>query len=65
MNWKLTLAGLLLLLVVIFAGQNYEVVEIKFLFWSFQASRVIIIFLTLMLGFVLGWIVSLIPKGKD
>jgi len=64
MNWRLALAGFLLILVVIFAVQNYDVVEIKFLFWSFRASRAIILFLTLMLGFALGWIVSLISKGK-
>lgn len=64
MNWKLLVAAFLLLLVVIFAVQNYDVVEIKFLFWSFRASRAIIIFLTLILGFVLGWIISLIPKRE-
>jgi len=65
MNWKPIVAFILLLLIVVFAVQNYDVVEIKFLLWSFRASRAIIIFLTLMLGFTIGWLVSLIPKGKD
>ena len=65
MNWKVVPAGFVVLLVVIFAVQNYDVVEIKFLFWQFRASRAIIIFLTLMVGFVLGWIMSLIPRGKE
>ena len=63
MNWKLIVALALLLLIVIFAVQNYEVVEIKFLFWSFRASRAIIIFLTLILGFAIGWLASMMPVG--
>lgn len=65
MNWKVIVAGILLLLIVIFAVQNYAIVEIKFLLWSFRASRAVILFLTLILGFALGWLVSLIPKGKE
>ncbi len=44
MHWKLIILLVLSLLLVIFAVQNYEVVSIQFLFWSFQTSRTIILF---------------------
>jgi hypothetical protein len=31
-------------MLVIFTAQNYEVVKLQFLFWSFTASRAIVIF---------------------
>jgi uncharacterized integral membrane protein len=63
MNWKWFLVLILLLLLVIFTAQNYEVVEIKFLFWSFKTSRAIILFSTLLTGIIIGWISTLIRKG--
>ena len=61
-NWKWFFVLILLLLLVIFTAQNYEVVKIKFLFWSFQTSRAIIIFSALCIGIVIGWISSVIMK---
>jgi len=58
MNWKWTIVLTLLLLLVIFTVQNYEVVKIQFLFWSFQTSRAIVIFLALAIGFAIGAIIS-------
>ncbi|MFC1804809.1 LapA family protein [Candidatus Omnitrophota bacterium] len=62
MNWKWILVLVLLLFLVIFTTQNYEVVKIKFLFWSFQTSRAIIIFSTLFIGILIGWFTSLIKR---
>ena len=62
MNWKGTIILILLLLLVIFTAQNYEVVEIQFLFWSFQTSRAIVLFLTLCIGILIGWISSAITR---
>ncbi|MFC1632115.1 lipopolysaccharide assembly protein LapA domain-containing protein [Candidatus Omnitrophota bacterium] len=56
MSWKLVVVLILMLFLVIFAVQNYEVVKIQFLFWAFQTSRAIIIFVTLLLGVIIGWI---------
>ena len=56
MNWKWIVVLVLMLFLVIFTAQNYEVVKIQFLFWSFQTSRAIVIFATLILGIVIGWI---------
>lgn len=63
MNWKWTVILILLLLLVIFTAQNYEIVKIQFLFWSFQTSRAIVIFTTLIVGILIGWISSFIKRG--
>ncbi|MBU1998456.1 MAG: LapA family protein [Candidatus Omnitrophica bacterium] len=63
MNWKWILVLILLLLLVIFTVQNYEIVKIQFLFWSFQTSRAIVIFSTLFIGMIIGWIIPLIKRG--
>ena len=62
MNWKWILVLILLLLLIIFTTQNYEVVKIKFLFWSFKTSRAIVIFVTLFLGIIIGWVGSFMMK---
>lgn len=43
-------------LAIIISLQNSEVVIVNFLFWKFQISRIILIVLMLLVGFVLGYI---------
>ena len=64
MDWKWLFVLILLLLLVIFTAQNYEVVEISFLFWSFKTSRAIILFVTLLIGVIIGWIIALVIKRQ-
>ena len=64
MHWKWVLVLVLLVFLVIFTVQNYEVVKIQFLFWSFETSRAIIIFATLVIGVLIGWITSLIGRNE-
>lgn len=61
---KLIIGAIALFLVVIFAVQNYEVVQVKFLFWSFSMSRAIMIFILLALGFVSGFILKSVSSIK-
>jgi uncharacterized integral membrane protein len=42
----------------LFVVQNAEVVEVRFLFWSAQASRALVLIGTLILGLVIGWLSS-------
>lgn len=58
MNLKLILILTLTLasLAVVFVAQNSALVEIIFLFWSASISSALLIFFTLMIGFVLGWL---------
>lgn len=44
------------LLFATFIVQNAEVVQVRFLFWSAQASRAIIILGTFVLGIIVGWV---------
>ena len=55
MNIKLTLILVLSSLAVIFIAQNVAVVEIGFLFWRASMSSALLLFFTLVSGFLLGW----------
>lgn len=55
MNIKLLLILVLAGLAVLFIIQNVAVVEIRFLFWSFQMSRSLLIFFLLAMGIIIGW----------
>ena len=55
MNLKLALVLVLSSLAVVFIVQNPAVVEISFLFWRVSMSSALLIFFTMMIGFVLGW----------
>ena len=52
----------LLLLVALFTLQNTEVVTITFLFWHFSLSRALLIFLVLVTGVVVGWVLHSIAE---
>lgn len=68
MNFKLILILVLASLAVVFIAQNVAVVEIGFLFWRASMSSALLIFFTLMIGFVLGWSLHsylLYRKAKD
>jgi putative membrane protein len=47
-----------------FIVQNAEVVQVRFLFWSAQASRAIIILGTFVLGIIVGWISGRVKKKE-
>lgn len=55
MNLRLILAIILGSMAVIFIAQNAAVVEIGFLYWRASMSSAVLLFFTLMTGFVLGW----------
>lgn len=55
MNLKLVLMLILSSAAVLFVAQNVAVVEIGFLLWRTSMSSSLLIFFTLMAGFVLGW----------
>lgn len=68
MNLRLTLILILSSLAVVFIAQNVAVVEIGFLYWRVSMSSSLLIFFTLMIGFLLGWFLHsylLYRKAKD
>jgi uncharacterized integral membrane protein len=58
LNIKLALLLILSTLAVVFVTQNVAVVEIGFLFWKASISSALLIFITLMFGFFLGWFLN-------
>ena len=52
------------LLFATFVVQNAEVVQVRFLFWSAQASRAIIILSTFVLGIIVGWVSGRVKKKE-
>lgn len=68
MNLKLILVLILSSLAVIFIGQNLALVEIDFLLWNVSMSSALLIFFTLMAGFIMGWFLQsylAYKKSKD
>lgn len=55
MTFKLIAIIILVSIAVIFITQNVTVVEVNLLFWSISMSRALLIFFTLVIGFILGW----------
>lgn len=41
MSWKWILVVLVLIVLIIFSAQNYEVVTIQFLLWSFKTAELL------------------------
>jgi uncharacterized integral membrane protein len=58
MNIKLALLLILSTLAVVFVAQNVAAVEISFLFWNASVSSSLLLFFTLLLGFLLGWFLN-------
>jgi uncharacterized integral membrane protein len=64
MNYKLITTLVAVGLVVIFIVQNVDVVEIRFLFWSFAMSRSLLMFFVLALGIVAGWFMGSLARQR-
>lgn len=56
MKPHLITALIVLLLVVMFAVQNAEVVDVRFLFWKLSMSRALLLFLVFVAGIGSGWL---------
>jgi len=52
-------------LIAIIALQNAQYIEVKFLFWQFSASQIIVILGSFGLGMLAGILISMIRKGKS
>jgi len=58
MKFKIIIIILLSLLLVIFALQNTEIVEIKLWFWIVKTPRALLILLCITMGVIIGMISS-------
>ena len=64
MNYKQMISLVLAGLTVLFILQNIALVNINFIFWTFLVSRSVLIFLVLVIGIAIGWLLRSSPK-KD
>lgn len=59
-----TLFIILVAMVLIFVLQNTQVVEFQFLIWIFPVSRALMLFATLAVGVIAGWLLAF-PKRRQ
>jgi len=55
MSFKIGLVAILALIILIFLAQNFEVVTVNILFWEISMSRAVLLFFSLLTGFIIGW----------
>ncbi|MHC4458575.1 MAG: lipopolysaccharide assembly protein LapA domain-containing protein [Planctomycetota bacterium] len=55
---------ILVALVLTFVVQNMQVVEVKFLAWTISMSRALMIFGTLIIGIIAGWLLNF-PRRRQ
>ena len=66
MNFKISLVVILVCLALIFVAQNIDIVTVSFLFWEISMSRAILLFFSLLIGFIIGWFLnSYLSYRKD
>ena len=65
MNVKLILVSVFAVLTGIVIMQNTEVVAFQLLFWKFNMSRILLLLVTLILGFALGYVIAKLPARSD
>jgi uncharacterized integral membrane protein len=54
----------LIALVLIFVFQNTQVVQFRFLVWTISMSRALMLFGTLAIGFIAGWLLTMPKREK-
>ena len=64
-NAKLILGAVLIGLALVFTLQNTQVVEVRFLFWKLSMSQVLLIFLLLASGALLGWLAGSASRHRS
>ncbi len=62
---KLIIAVVLGFLAAIVLVQNTQVATLYFLFWEISMSQIIVIFFSLLTGFLIGYLVALLRKRKS
>lgn len=68
MSYKMGIVAILILLVLVFLVQNTEVVKVNFLLWDISMSRAVLLFFSLLIGFIVGWFLHsfiLYKKNKN
>jgi uncharacterized integral membrane protein len=56
MNFKMGMTAVLAFLTIVFLAQNMETVTVRFLIWNLSLSLAVLIFLLLLVGLTMGWL---------
>ena len=64
-NFKVVLALGLLGFLVLFAVQNAEALEVKFLFWSFTLRRAVMLFVVFAVGVLSGFVLCTLARRES
>jgi uncharacterized integral membrane protein len=52
-------------LVIVFTLQNTEVLNVEFLIWSFSLRRAVLLFVVLLIGIVIGYVLAAIRHSRS
>lgn len=64
MKPKMIVVVVLLVLFLIILFQNTDVVTLRLLFWRISMSQILYTFLTVLIGFIAGYLVAQIGRGR-
>jgi len=64
MNLKGVIILVLVVLCLIVFFQNTEVVTFKLFFWELSMSRIVMLLFTLIIGIIIGYVLSTVLRGK-
>jgi uncharacterized integral membrane protein len=64
MNAKLIGIIVLLALLIVLAIQNYQPLTLKFLFWAFETSVILVLLISFLIGVLVGGLVLWIGRAK-
>jgi uncharacterized integral membrane protein len=59
------MAVILLIIVAVFALQNFETVDVAFLTWSMSMPKIVLILGTFAIGAVVGWVGLALAKWSN
>jgi uncharacterized integral membrane protein len=65
MNKKVIAALIAIGVYLVILAQNTEVVTVKLLFWEASMSRIILMTITGMIGFIIGYLFCRFPGGRQ
>ena len=64
MNKKVIAALVAIVFYLVILAQNTEVVTVKLLFWEATMSRIILMTITGIIGFIIGYLVAKFSSGR-
>ena len=62
---KMIVAIVMLSLILVIIFQNTQVVTLQLFFWNIEMSRIILIVLTLVIGFVIGYVAAKLTSSSS